>query len=436
MSIDILQTFGDTPCACGREHRFSSRVVVESGAIRRLPSLLAEMGVRKVYVLSDRNTEAAAGKAVKAVLAETVTVADYVFDENTPEPDEAHVGLAVMHFPADADAVMGVGSGVINDIGKLVAATSRLPYIIVGTAPSMDGYASATSSMTVQGLKVSLPSKCADVIVGDVDILCQAPMKMMASGLGDMMAKYVSIAEWRIATAITGEYYCERVAALVRDALRRCMDNADGLLRRDPQAVAAVFEGLVIGGVAMTYAGVSRPASGMEHYLSHVWDMRGAAFGTPVELHGVQCALGTLQCLRIYEKLTALTPDRHKALAHAAAYDGEAWEKTLRDFLGKGAESMIALEKIEGKYDRGRHAQRLEVILAKWEEICCIVTEELPAAAWLEAQMVALGLPTTMEQIGQSEDLFPLTFACGKDIRDKYVLARLCWDLGVTDEVL
>ena len=52
----------------------------------------------------------------------------------------------------------------------------------------------------------------------------------------------------------------------------------------------AVFDGLVIGGIAMAYAGVSHPASGVEHYFSHVWDMRGLEFGTKVDLHGIQCA--------------------------------------------------------------------------------------------------------------------------------------------------
>lgn len=436
VSIDVLQEFNKTACPCGKEHRFSSRVVVEAGAIGRLPAILEEFGVRRVFVLSDRNTEAAAGRAVKDTLtAAGVTVSGYVFDEDAPEPDESHVGLAVMHADHAAQAVIGVGSGVINDISKILAATAGKPYIIVGTAPSMDGYASATSSMTVQGLKISLPSKCADVIIGDLDVLCQAPLKMMASGLGDMLAKYVSIAEWRIAALVTGEYYCEKVAHLVRTALARCVDNADGLLRRDPVAVAAVFEGLVIGGVAMTYAGLSRPASGVEHYLSHIWDMRGAALGTPVELHGVQCALGTLLAARLYERLTAMTPDRDKALAYAAAFDFAAWSDTLRQFLGKGAESMIALEEKEQKYDLEKHRARLAVIEENWQTIRQILQEELPPAAQLESLLVKLGLPTTMEQMGLDSALLPLTFRASKDIRDKYVLSRLCWDLGVLDEI-
>ena len=103
-----------------------------------------------------------------------------------------------------------------------------------------------------------------------------------------MLAKYVSICEWRIANLITGEYYCETIAQMVRTALKKCVDNAEGLLKRDEEAIKAVFEGLIIGGVAMSYAGVSRPASGVEHYFSHVWDMRALEFGTNMDLHGIQ----------------------------------------------------------------------------------------------------------------------------------------------------
>jgi glycerol-1-phosphate dehydrogenase [NAD(P)+] len=84
----------------------------------------------------------------------------------------------------------------------------------------MDGYASGTSSMSLDALKVSLTSKCANVIIGDIDIMKNAPLNMLKAGLGDMMAKYVSICEWKFSNVITGEYYCERVAGLVRGAVK------------------------------------------------------------------------------------------------------------------------------------------------------------------------------------------------------------------------
>ena len=433
----MFEKLSEYTCPCGKEHRFTSTVLAGKGVIRQLPPILKDMKVNRVFIFADKNTYAAAGETVVDLLVKAdIQVKTYIFAAEVLEPDEANVGLAVMNVDPKADAIVGVGSGVINDISKIVANVSGKPYIIVGTAPSMDGYASASSSMTMEGLKISLNSKCADVIVGDTDILCNAPLKMMVSGLGDMIAKYVSICEWRISQLVNGEYYCEEIAELVRESLKKCVDNAKGLLERDEQAVKAVFEGLIICGAAMKMAGLSRPASGIEHYLSHIWDMRGVEFGTPVEFHGIQCAVGTLIAVKLYEKIKATTPDKQQALAYAQAFDFAAWSEQLRAFLGKGAESMIALEEKEQKYNLDSHKTRLDVIVEQWDEILKIMEQELPTAAQLEELFDAVGLPKTMAEIGLDEQLLPMTFMAAKDIRDKYVLPRLCWDLGIIEQVV
>ena len=437
MSMEQCNAMNGKKCSCGKIHSFQTRVVTGKGALERILECITAFNARKVYLLSDRSTYRAAGERVCKLLQEAgIDYVSHCFREVCPEPDEESVGSAIMHYEADCDLVVGIGSGVINDIGKIVSAVAGKLYIIVATAPSMDGYASATSSMTRDGLKISLPSKSADVIIGDTEILCQAPLKMMKSGLGDMLAKYVSICEWRIAHLITGEYYCEEIARLIRNAVKRCVDNAEGLLHREEAAVEAVFEGLVMGGIAMNYAELSRPASGVEHYISHVLDMRGVEFGTVVEPHGIQCAAGTLMAVKAYEKLVTLRPDREKALSHAERFDYEAWSADLRTLLGKGAESMIALETKEGKYNAGRHSVRLERILSHWEEILEIIGQELPSSAELETLLDTVGLPKTLEELGTPETLFPAIFRATGDIRDKYVLSRLAWDLGVTEELI
>ena len=340
-----------------------------------------------------------------------------------------------MHFDNSCDLIIGIGSGVINDIGKILSNITGRKYIIVATAPSMDGYASATSSMSVDGLKVSLNSRCADVIIGDTDVLKNAPERMLRAGLGDMLAKYVSIAEWRIAHLITGEYYCEQVASLIRRALQKCVENAAGLLKRDAQAVEAVFEGLVIGGIAMAYAGVSRPASGVEHYFSHIWDMRGLAIGTPVELHGIQCAVATAQAVRLYEAVKEHTPDAEIATAYVEKFSFDVWKEELRAFLGKGAETMIAQEVREGKYNKTTHPARLAEIVANWEEILKILHAELPTYQQIVDILDTIGISADMQTLGVDSDTAKLTFKATKDIRDKYVLSRLAWDLGILDDL-
>ncbi len=435
--MEKLQEMSGKLCSCGKIHSFEGKVLSGKGVISQIPQELRALGAQKVYLLSDVNTYRAAGKRVQELLTQAgFAVSNYCFPEEALEPDEKSVGAAMMHYPLDCDMIVAAGSGVINDIGKIISAVSKKPYMIVATAPSMDGYASASSSMTRDGLKISLPSRSADVIVGDTEILCAAPLDMMRAGLGDMLAKYVSICEWRISHIITGEYYCEEIAQLIRNALKRCVDNAQGLLQRQEAAVRAVFEGLVIGGVAMNYAGLSRPASGVEHYISHVLDMRGVEFGIKVDFHGTQCAVGTILAVKLYEKLVKTAPDKQKALAYAKAFRFSQWSKELRAFLGKGADSMIALEEKEQKYDVAAHEKRLSVILSQWDEILRVIDEELPTAKELESLLDQVGLPKTLGEIGTEDALFPTIFHATKDIRDKYVLSRLLWDLGIIDEMV
>ena len=354
----------------------------------------------------------------------------HIVERNKPAPDERIVGEALMFCPPDADAVLAVGSGVLNDTGKILAAAKKIPDIIVGTAPSMDGFASGTSSMERGGLKVSLPSKCPDAVVAEPEILAAAPAHMIRSGIGDMLAKYVSLAEWKIAALLVGDYYCDTVAEIVRHALAVCVEAGPAAVSGDGGAAAKVTEGLVVSGLAMNYAGISRPASGMEHYVSHILDMRALAFGTPSDLHGIQCGIATLAVVREYEKLARIEPDREKALAHARNFDLSAWNAHLRERLGEGAEAMIRLEKKEGKYDPAKHEARLEKILAHWDRIREIIAQ-LPPSGDLEAFMKRIGHPTSFAEIGVSAEDEREAFLMAKDIRDKYVLGRLLWDLGL-----
>ena len=424
-------------CPCGKAHTAPiDEVLVGKGVVAKLPEFVAKYGAKKPFLLADVNTWAAAGELVAKILTDAgIAFSKYVFQNTALEPDEVAMGSAVMHFDNKCDLVITVGSGVLNDIGKILSNLHGCHYIIVGTAPSMDGYASASSSMSMDGLKVSLSSRTADVIIGDVDILKNAPDHLLKAGLGDMLAKFVSIAEWRIAQIIVGEYYCEEVAQLIRTAVKKCTDNAEGLLKHDEEAIAAVFEGLVIGGVAMTYAGVSRPASGVEHYFSHVWDMRGLDKGTKVDLHGIQCALGTLLAARLYEAIKGMTPDEAKAKAYVENFSFPAWCETLRAFVGAGAETMIAQEAKEGKYNKATHAARFEKIRDNWDKIVKIIDEEIPSAAEIEKILVTIGIEPTIAQLDLTGEDAKVTFQATKDIRDKYVLSRLAWDLGVMDEL-
>lgn len=426
-------------CACGKTHRATLKYAnISRAAVNTLPGVVGKFGGKRVYLAADANTYAAAGKRAEELLKGAgYEVYAHIFGIprgfDRPEPTEEMLGNFVMDYDGKCDIILGVGGGVINDICKLFSKASRLPYIYLPTAPSMDGYTSDSSSVIFNGIKSTVYSVCPDALVCDTDIISAAPKKLLLSGIGDMTAKLISICEWRIGHIVTGEYYCEEVAQMMRTFCRLARENAVEAVNGNPDATAKIIEGLALVGIAMAYAGTSRPASGVEHYYSHLWDMRALEAHRQSELHGIQVGVGTVLALKKYEKLPEIKPDREKALAHAAAFDKAEWERSVREYFGSSAEKIIAIENREGKYARENHAVRLERIINNWDEILRIVKEELVPAAEIESLFRQIGHPTTPEQIGEPSGSAEEAFRHTGDIRDKYILSRLLWDLGETE---
>ena len=76
------------------------------------------------------------------------------------------------------------------------------------------------------------------------------------------------------------------------------------------------------------------------------------------------------------------------------------------------------------------------MIIAKHNDILGIIEEELPTSAELEKLLDTIDAPKTMADINLDESILGMTVKASKDIRDKYVLPRLMWDLGILDEML
>ena len=437
MDVNELASVHITDCSCGKVHQAKLKeILLRPGALSDLPGLVGRLGAKKAFVYFDRNTKTVAGSRTLSELENAgIPFTQYCYPQAALEPNNEAVGQLAMAFDKSCDIIIGVGSGTLNDLGKMVAALTGRPFIIVATAPSMDGYASATSSMNFDGVKISLDSKMPDAIVADIDIICTAPVRMFQAGFGDMVAKFTSLCDWRIAQLVTGEYYCDEVASLVRKSLNICMDTAAGILQQDPVTATALTEGLIFSGLAMALAGVSRPASGTEHYFSHLWDMRSAALGKEGDSHGLQCLIGTLEALRILDLSKDLTPDRQKASAYVAAFSKENWARDLRRLLGSAAEPLIVLEEKEQKYEAGAHAKRLERIITYWPEIKAEIEQVLLETESLPAILDLIKAPVKAEDTRIEDPQLREVCIASKDIRDKYIITRLLWDIGELEHV-
>lgn len=443
MSLSELVRPEGFDCACGKHHVCALKYLnIGRGIVNEVPKMVEALGRKKPFVVCDDNTWAVAGKRVDEILtAAGIDHVVYIVPLEGPDsvriaPAEWETGGIIMNFDPTCDMFLAVGSGVVNDLCKVAAHATGRPSAVVGTAPSMDGYASNSSSMELNHVKVSLYNHGPQGILLDSEILAQAPMRMLWAGLGDMVAKYIAVCEWRISHLVTGEYYCEDVAELMRAALRKLMAVSDRITSRDPDAIASIAEGLVLAGVGMAYAEISRPASGLEHYFSHMWEMMALERGVPYDLHGIQVGVGTLLTMKIYRKLLAdgVKPDRAKAEAHMRAFDRAEWEAQVRRVFGKTADAIIAIEDKVHKNDPARHARRLDNIIGHWDEILDIIRQELPDYDALYGTMAATGMPMTPADIDVPVQDVVNAFIGARDIRDKYLSCSMLWDLGLTDE--
>lgn len=423
-------------CKCGRHHVASRlrEVIIKENAIFELPRVLERFGITCPFLVMDENTKIAAGDAACSILqAAGISYRTFVLNGKQIEPDEHCVGAVVMAYQTQCDGIVAVGSGVINDICKVVSQVGKCPQITLPTAPSMDGYASTCAAMLIGGLKTSLYLPSPNAVVADINILKNAPMRMIQAGFGDMITKYVSLPEWEMANILHNEYWCKETSDLAKRSAEICFEAAPLLSQRSSHAIALLTEGLIISGICMSLVNVSGPASGGEHYISHIWDMNNIKNGHKLELHGIQTGIGTLNMMRVYEHMRDITPEADKAMSFAQHFDREKWEQDIYRLFGLGANKAIANEQIAGKHDIDRHKAQFSKICQNWDEIHRLICT-IPDAIVAENMWKQVGAPLTHREIGHTDDELLDAFTYSPEIRDRYVGVRLLWDMGILEE--
>ncbi len=298
-------------CACGKSHKVDIQAIrVGSGVMQELPGILRDLGASHIFLVTDNYTYEAAGRQVEQLLDQAgLAYHKRVFQTETPlVPNEYALGSVLAAMTSQDDMLLAVGSGTLNDVTKYVSARTGIPYVIAATAPSMDGYASTVAPTILDGFKTTLPAVYPAAIVADVDILKDAPMPMLTAGFGDIIGKFTSLADWRLSHQLNGEYYCPEVAGVIEAAVETCAANAQALAQREPQAIQAVTEALILSGLAMGMVGVSRPASGAEHQMAHYWEMDALRRGEEHPLHGNAVGVGTVLAASLYEMAAEYLP--------------------------------------------------------------------------------------------------------------------------------
>lgn len=408
--MKIIEEFR-SGCACGRVHSTAVKDVrIGAGLVGEVGNILRENSFpENILLVADENTLAAAAGIEEALCGFNVTRKIY---GNIRVADMKHV-KELEELIADSDiAVLSVGTGSVNDPCRLACARQGKKLCIFATAPSMDGFASDSSPIVKDGFKSSYAAKSPEVIIGDTKILAVAPSCLKSAGFGDMIAKYVGLIDWRISSLLTGEYYCERVAALTEKAVDTLMDMAHLVTVNDEETAGRIFESLLMTGIAMSFTKNSRPASGSEHIIAHLIECLQLPDGIIPNYHGEDVGVCTLEMLKLYNKWA-------ESDTAEGVRESVDWEKVF-EVYGAMAEDVRQLNFPENIVD----SVNPDKIGECWDEIRDII-HSVPSYEECKAAMIKAGCKITVEDIEKEQDYFDLCVKYSPYMRKRLTLLRL-----------
>ena len=400
-------------CPCGREHTVDIRAVeVGHGMKARCADILSENGFSKsILVVADNNTLSASDGILDVLSNGGFSVKLKLYDDFR----EPLVGFVaeIEEECADVDGILSVGTGSLNDICRRAALLCDKEFAIFATAPSMDGFASGTAPIIENGIKDTLPARQPSIIIGDTEILAASPAYLKAAGFGDIIGKYIALVDWRVANLLVGEYYCEAIADLVRNALSRMVSMADRVCSNDEETAGFIMETLIFTGIAMKLADCSRPASGAEHQISHFLGMKKLAEGKIADFHGKKVGVATVELCRIYNKIAEMDnvsfcEDRTVLSDVYAAYGDRQ-----HDFITRMNVPSIC-EKVTP-----------ELLSREFCKIQQIIRDELPSTDELIRIMKRAGAATGFSEIDVDRALAMESLTYHSYMRCKVVLTRM-----------
>ena len=403
--MDINNLLKGVDCKCGKKHTCDiKKVYIESDAPKRLEELCKDFN--KALIVADENTYATCGD--KVVENAKIPSKKVIFTGRTLLiPNEDAVAEVEKHL-SGCDLIIGIGSGVIQDLCKYVAFTNKLPYMVVATAPSMDGYASTGAAMIMQGMKITYPAKIPYAIIADTKVLANSPIEMIKAGYGDIIGKYSALNDWKLSHLLTGEYICDFIYDLTYDCILKVRSLAKGLVAGDEEAVKALMEALVLVGIAMSFAGSSRPASGSEHHYSHYFEIVGILDGAEYFPHGIDVAYSTIETCKIRERVINSKPKKFN-------FDRAKWEAEIKRVYKSSADGVIALQNKLGWYEK----DDFDNVVSKWDKVVEIL-KEVPSHEEIRDILLEVGLDDSefYKLYGQAKIDDASLYA--KDLKDRY----------------
>lgn len=395
---------------------------------------------KAVLLFADQAGFAAAGsQAVQSLKAAGFSVVEHVIAKDPlPKASVAVAETFVAALASTSAIPIALGSGIINDLVKYSAYKLNRPYCSIATAASMDGYASAGASLSQDGFKKTIPASAPRLIIADLGIITQAPSSMTSWGYGDLAGKVPAGGDWLIADALGIEPVDAVAWALVQDNLKSWLQGSAALGTKIDTAIANLFLGLTVVGLAMEFYGSSRPASGADHQIAHLWEMKGLQHQGVKISHGACVAVGCVAVLKLFDWLIQQDFSNLDPTASAHSAPSLANKYTEIAALMQDAQ-IIERAKAETKSKHAsieEHMQRLEQLKVVWPQLKQRLEKHLMRAPEMIAHLKEVGAPTTASEIGVNAAQYKTTIYACRFIRNRYTVLDLLSETGLLEQVI
>lgn len=412
MRVDINKFIGF--CGCGKEHKIMVKdIIIESEAIKKLSMIMEKEGFKNITIICDENTYAAAGEEIKEIIpkGKFINLKSENLHANEIAVQKVYECLAV-----ENDVLIALGSGTIHDITRYVAYNKDIPFISVPTAASVDGFVSTVAAMTWRGYKKTFTAVSPIYVVADTDIFKEAPYRLTASGVSDLIGKYTALVDWKISSIVIGEYICNKVCNMEIDAVNKLCECVDDLVLGKLEAYEQLMYALILSGLAMQIIGNSRPASGAEHHMSHLWEME--VINKHLDAyHGEKVSVGLILVMEEYKKIKKSIENGR---CRVKKYYG--LEEDILKEVFKSREMYDSIMK-ENTPDPLLNVNK--VILQNRLESIAEILEKLPTLDFVKNTLKRAKAVTTLEEIGLSNDIKQNSIRVSPYVRNRLTLMRI-----------
>lgn len=407
-------------------------VVVQQDAVPPLLEYLNGFGSPRLALVADHNTYDALGRRVEAALAaQGMDITRILLEGDEIVPDEATCMQVFLANRDDQRIFLAVGSGVITDVVRFTSHRSRNPFVSVPTAPSVDAYTATGSSLVVNRLKQTIPGQGPIAVFADLETLCAAPQPMIAAGFGDVVAKYTSLADWKLSHLLLDAPYSAPIAQRMQVARDRCMEDADRVAAAQPAAIHSLIVALVEAGLCMLQFGGSQPAGQSEHYISHYLEMKLVQEGRPAVLHGAKTGMATVIVARYHDQIRRMTRDQAAQRLEASQLPNRQQEiERIRSVYGPLTDLIVTEQAAFLAWTENDYERLKQRILDRWAEVQ-EVSAGVPSPEALARLLERAGGTADHRALGLGDDEVATAERYSHYVRNRFTVMKLSRILGL-----